>query len=173
MEVKPYQEIKNMIEYGGRKHQLEALTYGYQDITDKMSQSNDPEVSKFAEFLDGRPDLQVERQRLIHEQEQKQAKSQSSLKWVFLGIGILMYTLTIILFFLPYLLHAQTGLYYFIGAFVTLLITGLCVGGYFMIARPKARLAKDQIKKSEDKLNYARAFQSEMITRIHNGDYDK
>ena len=55
MEQKPYEELKNMVKYGGRKHQMEALTYGYQDIISDLSQSNDREVSQFAEHLDNHP----------------------------------------------------------------------------------------------------------------------
>lgn len=172
MEQKPYEELKNMVKYGGRKHQMEALTYGYQDIISDLSQSNDREVSQFAEHLDNHPEFQVERQRAIYEKGQKDAKSHKTMGWLFLGGAIAMYIATIVLFFLPYLLHANHGIYYFIGAFVALLIGGALIGCYFMITKPKLRYALSKSKEYYQNLDYAKRFQAKMYTWIKEGRYD-
>lgn len=172
MEHKPYEELKNMVKYGGRKHQMEALTYGYQDIINNLSGSEDREVSRFAEHLDSHPELQVEKQRVIYEKGKKDMQSQKTLSWLFLGGAIAMYIVTIILFFLPYLLHANHGIYYFLGAFGTLLIGGILIGCYFMISKPKLRYAHAQSQQLYHNYDYAKRFQEKMYSWIEEGRYD-
>ena len=172
MEHKPYEELKNMVQQGGRKHQMEALTYGHKKTIDDLRQSDDKEVAKFAEHLDNHPELQVDRQHVAYQKTQKDIQSYQILGRCFLGVAILMYLATITLFFLPYLLYANHGLYYFLGAFVTLLVGGALVGCYFMIARPKLRYARNENQISYQNLDYAKRFQTKMQAWIEEGRYN-
>ena len=171
-EHRPYLKLKDMIEYGGRKHKMEALTYGYQDIIDDLNSDDDKEVVQFAKHLDNHPELQVERQHAMHRKAQKDVQSYATLRWLFLGVALMMYIATIVLFFLPYLIHANHGLYYFLGAFGTLLIGGALIGCHFMITRPRLRYAQSQYQKCQSHLDYAQRFQNKMQAWIEEGRYE-
>jgi len=161
-----------MLKRGGRRNKMQVLSYGYQDTINDLINDNDNEVSSLAKHLNHRKDLQVARVEHDYKAIEKVMNSKKMLKILsFVGMTIF-YILFMVLMFMPYITNANSGIPFFIGAFVSALCFVGCAVYYFVVNKPQLQKVAIEALEQKSILDNAKAFQKFLIDAIDEGQYD-